>query len=475
MTFARTLLLLIACLFPAVLSAQEGDARVFSKSLEDALTDRVVVLEIGQKDLVNSQAFAFWQRILERANEEKARAVVLEINTPGGLAFDTRKLIMDDLLALEIPLVAWVKREALSAGAMIAFASDTIYMAEGTTIGSAAIVNGGGQPIEDTMRAKLESAFEASMRAVAEEKKHRFEVLQAMMIVDEDEERTIGPVTVRKGGLLNLTAAEATADYEGSPLLAKAIANSLEEVLEMEGLSDAELIRPEQTGFEKMAYYLAAVSPLLLLIGIGGAWLEFKAPGFGFFGILSLVAFGLFFFGNNVAGNLAGYELLALFVLGVVLIILELFLLPSGIAGIIGVVCVLASLWLSMADSFEFDRIGDPVGFSYTEVFVKPGIKLLSALLATFILVAVIARYLPNVPLFRRLVLAEDLPSGSSIETSTTTLVGERGTCVTDLRPSGKVLIAGRKYDASLTSGFLESGSEVVVVSEGLELKVQAV
>ena len=286
---------------------EQPEPQLLGKTEEVSLTGKAVVLKIGQKDLVNGQAFEFWKRILDRANEEKAAAIVLEIDTPGGLAMDTRDIIMDHLVTLEVPLYAWISREALSAGALIAFAADSIYMAEGTTIGSAAIVNGTGQEIEKTMRAKLESAFTASMRAVAEKKGHNYDVIQAMMIVEKTDERQIGSVTVKKGELLNLTAKEATQLVDGKPLLAKGIVSSIDGLLEAEGLDQLEVFRPQQTGFEKFAWYIAAISPLLLLVGISGAYMEFKAPGFGVFGFTSLIAFSLFFFGNNVAGNLAGY------------------------------------------------------------------------------------------------------------------------------------------------------------------------
>jgi membrane-bound serine protease (ClpP class) len=477
MMFLRTLCLLIF----ASLAAWAEDApqrRVMGKSDETSLQGKVVVMHIGQEDLVNKQAFRFWHRMLVRAESEGAKAVVLELDTPGGLAFDTREIITDDFGKLKIPLIAWVQREALSAGALIAFSTDRIYMAPDATIGSAGLINSTGQAIESVMRAKLESAFEASMRAVVEKKGHRMDVLRAMMFVDEDKERVFGPVTVRKGGLLNLTASEAVTIVDGKPLLAAGIADSLDAVLKAEGLEGIEVIRPEKTGFEVIAWWLAAFSPLLIAIGIGAAYLELKAPGFGLFGFVSLAAFGLFFFGNNVAGNLAGYELMALFAVGVLLIILEIFFFPGMVAGILGGLMVIGSLWFAMADRGEFERAAEDgeITSSLGSLLLGPGLTLSIGLLGAIVLMYLFMRFLPDIPLFRSLVVKETLPAGSSQDDPTSTeWVGVIAEALTDLRPTGTIVVDGHKKDAISRFGLIEKGSKVRVIEEGMTFVVERV
>ncbi|MGB6220812.1 NfeD family protein [Haloferula sp.] len=468
------LLLLLTALF--CIAEEVPEQTVMGKSEEMSLTGKVVVLPVGQDDLVNKQAFRFWHRMLERAMDEKARAVVLELDTPGGLAFDTRDIITDDFGKLDIPLIAWVKREALSAGALIAFSSDRIYMAPDSTIGSAGLINGTGQEIEKVMRAKLESAFEASMRAVVEKKGHRMDVLRAMMFVDEENEQQFGSVTVRKGGLLNLTASEAIEEVDGKPLLAAGIAGTLEEVLEIEGLEGVEVIRPEPTGFEKFAWWVASISPLLIALGIGTAYFELKAPGFGLFGFISLGVFGLFFFGNNIAGNLAGYELMAIFVVGIVLIILEIFVIPGGIVGIIGALMSVGSLWFAMADRVDFSRIdeGGSIVSNLGDVLIGPALGLALGILGAIGLMLLFMRYLPDLPLFRGLVAKEALASGQGGE-STKSLVGLIAVALTDLRPTGTILIEGMKKDAISKHGLIEKDSEVRVLKEGMTFEVERV
>lgn len=471
----RFLILLLLTAWSA-LADDSPDRKLLGRSGEESLAGKVVVLHVGQKDLVNRQSFLFWQRTLERAVAEEARAVVLEIDTPGGLAFDTRAIIMDELAKLEIPLIAWVEREALSAGALISFAADRIYMAPGTTIGSAGLVNGTGQEIEPVMRAKLESAFEATMRSIAKQKGHRIDVLRAMMIVDDENERSFGSVTVPKGGLLNLNASEATELVDGAPLLAAGLADDLDQVLALEGLTGTPTIRPLPTGFERFAWWIAAFSPLLIAVGIGAAWLEIKAPGFGIFGICALLAFALFFFGNHLAGKLAGYELMAAFLVGVLLILLEIFVLPGMVAGVVGGVLVLGSLWFAMADRIDFGRALETEGLlsALDELLIKPGLMLGLGLLGAGLLAYLFGRFLPRIPLFRGLIAEENLAPGLPPDDARTrSLVGANATTLTELRPTGTILIDGRKQDAICRLGAVPKGSRVRVLEVGMTYVVE--
>ncbi|MBB5352888.1 membrane-bound serine protease (ClpP class) [Haloferula luteola] len=477
MTLLLRALLGLLLLLPAWGEQDPPDRNLFGRSAESSLAGQVVVLPIGQKDLTNAQSFRFWQRTLKRAKTEGAKAVVLRLDTPGGIAFDTRDLIMDDFADLQIPLIAWVEREALSAGALIAFSADRIYMAPGTTVGSAALINGTGQEIEKVMRAKLESAFEATMRSVAEKKGRNIDVLRAMMVVDDENERRFGPVTVRKGSLLNLTASEAILEVDDRPLFADGLASSLEEVLEKENLTGNSVTTPTPTGFETLAWWLAAWSPLLIAVGIGAAWFEMKTPGFGIGGSLALLAFGLFFFGNHVAGNLAGYELMTVFLLGIVLVILEIFVLPGGIAGIIGALLVFGSLTFAMVDRTDFhrDHADQILTSTLDDLLIRPGIYLGLGLLGALTFALLLGRYLPHIPGLRGLVATHHLPAGQAPDAQPiASLIGQIGIAMTDLRPSGTVDIKGLRRDAVSRHGLILAGTSVRVLQEGMTLHVEA-
>jgi len=449
--------------------ADSPQKRVFGKSDEESFAGKVVVIKVGEDDLMNSSAFKFWRRVLKRVNDEKARAVVFDLNTPGGRAMDTADLIMVQMQKLKVPSYAFVNQKALSAGALVASGTDAIYMHPVSSIGAAALVSGGGQEIPKIMRKKLESAFDAFVRSVAESKGRNPDVIRAMMF--EDKYFDFGEVQVEQGELLTLTAKEAVQDFHGKPLLAKGIVNSIDELLEKEGLSDAEVVVATPTGMEKFAYWAGTFSAILILIGIGGAYLEMKTPGFGLGGGISLIAFGLFFFGNYAAGNMAGYGLMALFVLGVVLVIVEFFILPGiMIPGIVGAVLILVSLFFAMVDEFAFEdnRVRGWDSADAWKFIDAPAMALAVGLTGALIVILLMMKYLPSMPLFNRLVMQKELTGGdgSGFGTSKESTLGLKGVTLTALRPAGKGEFAGEVLDITAANGFIESGKPVEVVSE---------
>ncbi|MGJ8676979.1 MAG: NfeD family protein [Akkermansiaceae bacterium] len=468
------------------LSEKEPQKRVFGKSDEESFAGKVVIIKVGEKDLMNGHAFKFWRRVLQRVNDEEAKAVVFDLNTPGGLAFDTAELIMVDMQKIKVPSFSFVNQKALSAGAIVASGTDAIYMHPVSAIGAAAVVSGGGAEMSDTMRAKIESAFNAFIRAVAKNKGHNPDVIRAMMIVDEYYD--FGEVQVSEGELLSLDAEQAITQFEGKPLLAKGIVNSIDELLAQEGMANAEVIEAKLTGMERFAYWVAAYSSILILVGIGGAYLEMKTPGFGLGGGISLLAFAVFFFGNYAAGNMAGYGLMFLFLLGAVLIIVELALLPGMLVpGILGVLLVIGTLFFSMVDSFAFDD-NSVRGWDSTQAweFIKrPSLNLAIAVIGSTILMLLMMRFLPQLPLMNSLIIKKELNTGdsmadtadiSSSSAASTKHLGLRGLAVTDLRPAGKGEFDGMILDITAANGFISSGKEVVVLSEdGLRVLVEEV
>ncbi|MDC0088024.1 hypothetical protein OAI07_00620 [Akkermansiaceae bacterium] len=466
-------------------SGKEANQRVFGKSEEESFTGKVVVIKVGEKDLMNGKAFSFWRRVIERVNKEKAKAVVFDLDTPGGLAFDTAELIMVDMQKLEVPSFSFVNQKALSAGALVASGTDAIYMHPVSTIGAAAVVAGNGAEIPDQMRAKIESAFNAFVRAVAKSKGRNPDVIRSMMITDEY--YNFGAIQVEEGELLTLTADEAIAEFEGKPLLADGIVNNLDELLEKEGLSGVEVIEAKLTGMEKFAYWAAASSSILILIGIAGGYLEMKTPGFGIGGGIALLSFSLFFFGNYAAGNMAGYGLMLLFVLGVVLVVLELFLLPGMIVpGVIGGLLIMGTLLVSMIDGFAFsDNAARGWDSTQSWDFIRqPSLNLAIAVIGSSILMLLMMRFLPNLPLFSSLIIKKELNVGDSMgegSSSSSALAtskhqGLSGVATTDLRPAGKGEFNGEILDVTAEQGFIEAGKNIVVVSEdGVRILVEEV
>ena len=452
--------------------------RVIGKSDEVSYEGKVVVIKVGKKDLLNKQAFNFWRRVLKRVNEEKARAVVFELNTPGGLAMDTADLIMGEMQKLKVPSYAFVNQKALSAGALVASGTDAIYMHPLSVIGAAAIVSGDGQEMPKTMRKKLESAFGAFVQTVAENKGRNPDVIKAMMFVEKSYD--FGEVKVGKGELLTLTAKQAVKKFKGKPILAKGIVNSIDELLAKEGLEGVEIIIAKPSGMEQFAYWVTAFSAVLIIIGIGGAYLEMKTPGFGLGGGISLLAFGLFFFGNYVAGNMANYGLMVLFVIGIILVVVEFFLLPGMILpGIVGGLLIVGSLFFAMVDEFAFDDIKfRGVGNDGAlDVFTWPAMMLALGFVGAAVVIILLMKYLPSIPLFNKLIMQKELTLGDGTDDDalkkSIVRQGEIGEALTDLRPSGKGKFGDVIVDIAAANGFIESGKKVKILSEdGLRILV---
>ncbi len=292
------------------------------------------------------------RRGLKEAIEKQVDTIVLDMETPGGALNVTFEM----LKALEkFPgrTVTYVNREAISAGALISAGTDEIYFAPAGVIGAAAPVLATGGEIDATMKAKINSYLKARVRSISEGKGYRGQVLSAM--IDTDYELKIGDKMIKeKGELLSLTAQEAVEKYGDPPLplLGAGIAENLDELLgKLHGPGPHQVTRLEITWSERLAQYITAITPVLLGLGLLCLFIEFKTPGFGVFGVTGLVLLGTVFFGHYVAG-LSGHEPALVFLLGVLLIALELFFFPGTLVpAITGIALMLGSLVWAMLNS----------------------------------------------------------------------------------------------------------------------------
>jgi membrane-bound serine protease (ClpP class) len=238
----------------------------------------------------------------------------------------------------------------------------------------------------------------------------------------------------------------------------------------MEGLP---VVRAEPTGFEKLAWWVKYLSPVLILVGLGAAYAEMKAPGFGVGGAISLAAFSLFFFGNYAAGNMAGYELAVIFAVGILLIALEIFVIPgTGIAGIVGLLLMVGTLFFAMIDSIDLSDFGSEAlsGPSFLELIAWPALSLAIGLFGGVVLAMFLMRFLPDTPLFGWLTLKQELASGAAMDEhkrDDPRRVGWTGAAATDLRPVGKATFQGEVLDVAVEGGgFVAEGAPVRIVSE---------
>ena len=234
------------------------------------------VVVIPLQGEVSPSLALFIRRAEKTAESGGASAIILDMNTYGG-QLDAAEEITSILNHATIPTYTYVNSNAGSAGSLIALSTKHIYMAPVSAIGAAAPILSTGQDLPPTEKEKTISYWSALVRSTALRNGHDPDIGEAFM--DKDKEVKIGNRVIHpKGSLLTLSAQEATEKVNGKPLLADGIAESITDLTRKAGLK-GEVVQFEPSGFEQLAFWLTQLSPLLLLGGILGAYLEFKIPG----------------------------------------------------------------------------------------------------------------------------------------------------------------------------------------------------
>jgi len=412
---------------------------------------------------------------VKEAVDADADYVVLHMDTPGGELGATLE-IMEILDRFKGTVVTYVDREAGSAGAIIAGVTDDIFFAPKGVIGAAEPILSTGEDVSEGLKRKMTAYLAAKVDAFSEGRKFRAEVLRAMM--DPNYELVIdGNVIKTKDELLMLTATKAMKRYGDppQPLLGAGIHDTLDELITaLAGEGAAPVVkRFQMTWSVELAQWLMKISPLLL--GLGGMllFIEFKTPGFGVFGISGIILLLLVFFGHNVAG-LSGHEPMLLFLLGVVLVFVELLFFPGVLVfAIVGLVSMIVGLLWGMADVWPGEA------FELTpEMFVTPAYNLALGLFLAVGLIAIVARLLPRSLFWDRFVLRSAVGGTARREPGAAEAggepskaggadVGSVGVVVTDLHPVGRVEIDGRRYEARAAVGEIPAGRKIRVVKRG--------
>lgn len=401
---------------------------------------------------------------LDRALSENADAdaLLLKVNTFGGRV-DAAVKIRDTLLTLDIPTVAFVHRRAISAGALISLATDQMIFSSGGSMGAATpiqINEGKAEAVGE----KIMSYMRAEMRATAEAKGRQPEIAEAMV----DKEIEVEGIS-KKGVLLTLSTEQAL-----EVGWANAKAETLDEALGALGLEEAERVEPEVNWAEAFVRFLTRpeVSGALMSLGLLALAVELYSPGLGLAGGVGIIFLGLFF-GGHMAVHLAGWEEVIICVVGVLLLLAEIFLTPGfGVLGVVGLGLVGTSLVLALLGmpfdvSWETGRLGEAIRS-----------VLLSFGLSIFLLV-VLARFLPsrfaNALVLRTAVgdMAQDSTAFAE-RTERQSRVGETGVALTDLRPSGKARFGEDILDVSSRHEYIDEGEAVrVVTASGMTVVVE--
>jgi len=397
----------------------------------------------------------FVERSLREAAAAGASVVILDVDTPGGRV-DAAERIADAISDSEVPVYAYVNRRAFSAGALISLAADGIYMRPGSTIGAATPVTGDGA----TAPEKIVSAMRSTMRSLAEARGLDPAIAEAM--VDETIEV---PGVSEAGRLLTLTTEEAVG-------VGYAVQVADWNALMLALGTDGNPVSEQTVNWaERIVRFLShpVVSPFLLSLGFLGLLIEVRTPGIGVGGIAGGLALAMFFGSHYIIG-LAGFEGILIFAAGVVLLMIEAFLLPGmGIFGVLGLMGVLTGVYMSLLGGLpttgDFTRAAGVLAWALTLVVVSSWILL---------------RRLPS---SRRLTtLGIFLGEESSRETGYTSaarrqeLVGIEGLAVTDLRPAGSGEFGDERLDVVSESEWIEAGTPIrIVASEGYRHVVRRV
>ena len=422
------------------------------------------------------------RRGVKDAMEAEADCLIFDMETNGGRV-DITEDIFDIIGKFRGETVTYVNKDAYSAGAFIAVATQKIYMAPQSVIGAAAPImmgpTGGVSEMPSTMEVKINSAIRAKIRTQAEKNGYAVDVIEAMVDKTKKLERD-KKIICQEGDILTLTNLEAEAKYgeAKTPLLSSGTVESIDSLINELGYAGAQRVDIEPLGAEELGTWINAISPLLLLIGIIGLYIEFKTPGFGVFGAIGIAALVVYFFGGYVSG-LAGIEWVAVFVLGVVLVAVELFWFSGTlIIGMVGVVCMLVALVMGMTDIYPdmpWFPTGEGKGDSMPQVegidfalpdFSKPIRDLMIAFVLSIPVIWALAKYLPQTAFFARFAseAASGVESVAALAAEVDSRLGQVGEATTPLHPGGKAMFGDDMCTVVTQGEMIAVGAQVKVI-----------
>jgi membrane-bound serine protease (ClpP class) len=419
---------------------------------------KILLLEI--RDEINPGMSRAVEMALAEATKIKADYVLVDMDTYGGLVSDADK-IRKLFLQFPTPIFVFINNNAASAGALISIACDSIYMAPGASIGASTVVDQEGKAVSDKYQSYMRSTF----RSTAEANGRNPDIAAAMV-----GQNIAGDSIYKEGKVLTLSTSEAIkVNYCDGQV------NSIKEVLAKNNITNYEIQKFELSTLHKIeAFFLNPVlRSILILLILAGIYFEMQSPGIGFAIVVSIVAAILYFVPSYLHGFAQSWEILV-FIFGIVLIVLEIFVIPGfGVAGISGIALTLAGLVLVMLqnDFFDFSMVS-------TSSIVEALTVMIIGIVGGVVVLIIGGKKILESKAFRRLTLQDTLDTKEGYTSSflKESMIGKTGTAYTVLRPSGKVLIEEQVYDAFSRNEFIEQGTEVIVVEESTtSLKVKKV
>ena len=433
-------------------------------------TTKPLVYQIDIQQEIDNTTWLYLKNGLAEAERLQAQAVLIHMNTYGGL-LEAADSMRTAILYSPIPVSVFIDNNAASAGALISIACQRIYMRKGANIGAATVVDQTGKAMPD----KYQSYMRSMIRSTAEShgkdtlitqqdtifRWHRDPLIAEAMVDD----RVVVPNLVDSGKVLTFTAQEAMKWH-----YCEGLAESVDQVItQYMGYSNYDLVAYQPSFYDRVKGFLLSpmLQSLLIMLIIGGIYFEMQTPGIGFPLATSVVAAVLYFAPLYIDGLAQSMEILA-FLLGLLLLLVEIFVIPGfGIAGISGIVLIVGGLTLSLLGNRDFDFQQVSAADSG-----RAALTVLLGLGIGFALILWLSHKIGSKGPLRRMALNTDL--GEAISSPThQELIGKAGIAQTVLRPSGKVWIEGKVYDGISESGFVEKGEPIVVVkSENAQLYV---
>jgi membrane-bound serine protease (ClpP class) len=434
---------------------------------EIANKDLVYVIPI--EDMIERGLVYVIRRGVDEAVSRGASAIIFDMNTPGGRV-DAAEDIIDIIANIKVKTYTFVNPRAISAGAILALATDEIYMAPGSSIGDAMPLLmspiGSPQEIPSSIEEKMVSYVAGLIRSTAQRKNHDPKLAESM-VRRGAEYKIEDDVICPTNQILTLTNVEASRlvgkEGEKRPLLSKGTVESLDALLEKIGhpKSKSEIVRFNVTVEEKIARYIEMFSALFLIGGLLGLYIEFKTPGVILPGIIGVLLLAIWFWGYHIAG-LAGMWQIIMFMIGLILLASEIFLFPGTVLpGLVGTAFIVASLLMSM--------IGHYPGMPWHPITknIPHAITVLSSsVVVTFVIGWLLAKYLPETSAFQQFMLLSSESKADGFHASreqTHTLVGLQGKAVSELRPAGMAQFGDKRIDVVTRGEYIDKGAPIVV------------
>ncbi|MBA4406087.1 peptidase [bacterium] len=386
----------------------------------------------------------FVKRVVNEAVKANAAAIIFRINTFGGRV-DAATQIKDAILNSRVKTIAFVDKRAISAGALIALSCEKIVMVPGASMGASTVVDQTGQKQSE----KYQSYMRSEMRATAEKNGRRTDIAQGMV----DETIVVTDLNDDEKKLITLTSEEAV-KYK----MADTVLTNISDLKKVFSLENAEVISITSNWAEDFVRFLnnPIVSSILILVGMLGIFTEIKMGVWGLPGTIAVIALALFF-GSSYILDLASVIEIVIFIIGVILLLVEIFVIPGfGVIGVLGILFMMAGLFFGLVSDF---------GMTDYSILSVALIQLATVFVVTTLFIFILSKLLPKSAIWNRLILQDNIASksGYAAKQSFEHLVGAEGIALTALRPSGAAIIEGNRIDVVTEGDYIDHDSKVIV------------